>query len=61
MFFNRLFLKISQISQEGICVVVFFNEVAGPQNYNVNKKRLLRNLLNFQEHLVLLNICSGCF
>ena len=41
MFFNRLFLKISQISQEGICVVVFFNEVAGPQNCNFIKKRLL--------------------
>ena len=31
---------------------------AGPQNCNFIKKRLLWNLQNFKEHLILLNNCS---
>ena len=35
-----MFLKSLQISQESICVKVFFNKVTGPQNCNFIKKRL---------------------
>ena len=38
---KKLFLKISQISQENTCVgVSFFNNVAGPQACTFIKKRL---------------------
>ena len=58
---KQLFLKILQLSQESISVGGFFNKVAGPQNCNFIKKRLLSNLRSFQEYLILLNISSDCF
>ena len=39
-FIKKLFLIISQYSQENTCVGVFFNENAGLQSYNFIKKRL---------------------
>ena len=35
-----MFLICLQISQESTCVGVFFKKVAGPQNFNLVKKRL---------------------
>ena len=37
---KKVYLKISQGSQENTCAGVFFNIVAGPEGYNFIKKRL---------------------
>ena len=69
---QKKFLKKLQISQESTCVGVFFNKVAGPQNYNFVKQRLHHrffpdNFLNYlrapilqriDERLVLKHQCS---
>ena len=59
---KELLLKILQISQESICVRVFFNKIANPQKYNFIKKwlqhryflcqiyKIFKNTL-FTEHL----------
>ena len=56
-----MFLKSLKISQESICVGVFFNRVAGRQNCNINKKILQHrffpmNFVNCSRTLILQKI-----
>ena len=53
---KKVFLEISQNSQENTCARVFFNKVTG-QGTGV----FLWILGNFQEHLFLQNTSGGCF
>ena len=47
---KKLFLKISQYSQENTCVGVFFNKVTGLQDSNLIRKRL--------QHICFPEICK---
>ena len=63
MFIKRLFLKISQYSQENTCVSVSFYKVAGLQACNFIKKRLQHwcfpvNIAKYLGTPILRNICE---
>ena len=60
---KKLFLKLSQYSQENSCVGIFFNKVSGLQAFNFIKKRLQHwcisvNIAKFLRKPILKNICN---